>query len=280
MQQGVQTNQGIPLPAGSAPQALRWRVMSQTAEQVLPPLEAALPFTRAARNAFMSNMAQHGLTELPDGFHHAQAGEDSAFWLADDEDGDGLIDHLLCVRHGGLEDALLPLLAGGGNVWLSPAMAASLGWGKDLTWQLSACWMGRIGPGGLFGPARRWTSQTPYLPPREALRGAGHGRGQSGQMRPGRTPEAQLLKDIAQAGLPAPLGIGMSPVAMRGGRMIHAADMLVPPAPQGRAQLKLPPPGCIPGFATVVFPQPVFGPIALGFGAHGGLGLFEPVPEG
>jgi CRISPR-associated protein Csb2 len=262
-------------PAAWAPQAIRWRLHGAP----LPPLETALVLARAARDMVMSGLQHHGLERLPHGFHHAQAGQDSAWWLVDDEDGDGLIDHVLCMRPAGLHEVMLPLLAAGGEVWLPRLSALAIGQQAGARWQLSTCWMGQIGAGGIFGPARRWTSQTPYLPPRRRLREGGRARGRSGQVRPGREPEAQLLKDIAEAGLPVPLGIGISPAVMRGGRVIEAADVLIPPAPPHRLDVMVPPPGCVPGFATVVFPEPVMGPIALGFGAHAGLGLFEPWPD-
>lgn len=254
-----------------APQAFRWRLGGP----FLPPIETALLVARAARACVIR---EAGGIPLPDSFHHAVDGEDSALWLADDGDGDGFIDHVMCVRVGGIQEAVLPLLAAGGEVALprDAGLAAS----QRGPWRLSPVWMGRIGPGGLFGPARCWASQTPYLPPRSAAREGGRGRGQAGRTRPGREPEAQLVRDIQEAGLPAPIDVRLSPVAMRGGRLVQATDVLIPPPTDGRSGIKLPPPDCAPGFAVLEFPEPVFGPIALGFGAHSGLGLFEPQPDG
>jgi hypothetical protein len=46
---------------------------------------------------------------------------------------------------------------------------------------------------------------------------------------------------------------------------------------RGRFEPVRPPSDAVGAFAEVVFPEPVCGPLAFGFGAHFGLGLMAPV---
>jgi CRISPR-associated protein Csb2 len=242
-------------PIGKAtlggPQGFRWRLVGDPQ----PPLGSALPLGQAVRAAVYRAAARRGMTRLPDGFHGI--GDDPshghAFWLPEDADGDGLLDHVLLFADRGLPPALVPALAEPGEVWLGP-----LG-----RWTLQPDWMGRRAAGGLFGPARRWQAASAYVTPRWQTRKPG------AVVREGRTPDEQLLQDVVSRGLPPPA------VAWTSG--IPSARGLVGPRGFTLGAGKRRPPGDWSlGFPELHFDRPVWGPLAFGFGAHFGLGLLAP----
>ena len=243
----------------ATPAVFHWRLESEP----LPAVARALIFGRAARNALMAAMNGFGIERLPDGLHHAGPEGDSAFWLPLDEDDDGLIDHFCCIHPPGLPGELLPAFAAGGRAALGPAPGRRDGGGA---WRLRPVWMGPLLPGSLLGPARLWTSVTPYVTPRETRRTP------DGPMRPGRALEDQVRRDCVQKSLPAPFGIAVAshrPTAH--GEMLAAMDFEL----TGLGH-KPPPRDAEAAFVDLAFREPVSGPLALGHGAHSGLGLFRP----
>jgi CRISPR-associated protein Csb2 len=237
------------------PQAFRFALCGDR----LPPVTAALRIGEAARATIYKGCERLGLMPLPDAFHGGDdPGHVHAFWLPEDADSDGAIDHLLLFAESGLPDALLPALAAGGDMWIARAGA----------WRLAADWMGRRAPGGLFGPAREWIAVTPYVTPRRRARHAGD------PPREKDAPHRQLADEIFWRGLPAPVEIGVGDqLAVAGGALAAAAFDV---ATAARAA---PPDAAIVG-ARLVFAEPLFGPLAFGFGCHFGLGLFSPVADG
>lgn len=186
-----------------------------------------------------------GLGRLPDAFHGAAGAgpHDHAYWLPEDQDGDGRIDHVLLHARAGFSRALLPALAAAGPVWL----------GRELEWSLLPVWMGRLAPGGLLGPARRWETVTAYVTPLWRT-------GRQGRERPGLDPTSQLRREIALRGLAPPAGLWW-----RGETAFETATK-TRRAPHDAWQ----------GALILLFPEPVAGPLAFGFGAHFGLGLLRP----
>ena len=97
-------------------------------------------------------------------------GHRHAFWLSEDEDGDGLVDHLT-VHVPGMDDATLAAL-------LTVHIDVS---SPEESWRAERQWSGRSddfgdpdalgapsapdAPGRLFGSAHAWTSITPYVGP-------------------------------------------------------------------------------------------------------------------
>lgn len=227
------------------PQGFRWRLVGDEP----PPLTAALRVGNAARAAIYRGADARGLLPLPDGFHFGTDRDHGhAFWLAEDADEDGRIDHVLLFALVGLPDRLIPVLAEGGKIRL-----ADLG-----QWRLAPNWMGRRAPGGLFGPARAWSAATAYIPPlahpRERL-----------------SADEQLRWEIGMRGLGAKVAqLALMPNVVRGGGAIRAKDFCL------KVRGRTPPKDAIAVGAEIVFARPVWGPLAFGFGAHFGLGLFEP----
>jgi CRISPR-associated protein Csb2 len=243
-------------PARNGPQGFRWHLSGAP----LPPLGAALPLGQAVRAAIYDAAAKRGIDRLPDEFH--RDGDDPrhthAFWLPEDADGDGLLDHVLLFAEYGLPPALLPVLAEPGAVWL----------GRLGRWALSPDWMGRRAAGALFGPARRWQAASAYVTSRWQTRKPGAG------IRDGRAPEEQLRQDIVSRGLPPPEEIAWPPGIPCAGGLIGPRGFTV------AAGKRRPPGDWSLGFPTLTFAAPVWGPLAFGFGAHFGLGLLAPADGG
>lgn len=105
----------------------------------------------------------------------------------------------------------------------------------------------------LLGPARSWSSLTPFVPPRHMKR-----RGRN-------TLVGQIEAEIASRGLPH-ASIEILPTDAHNSDMRHFVRRRRPGSPQ---------PPSDSGFQLrLVFERPVQGPISLGYASHFGLGLF------
>ncbi|RMH60102.1 MAG: type I-U CRISPR-associated protein Cas5/Cas6, partial [Bacteroidetes bacterium] len=195
--------------------------------------------------------------------HHGHA-----FWLPEDADGDGRIDHLLVVVPAGLDRD-------------SEAILRSLSYLRDRDGRRLQLQFEGLGDPSLLaavtpllGESRVWRSVTPYLythhlkirkhlPPAER---AARARSQI---------EDQLRRECRQRGLPEPEAITWLkeiPVGGRPRRAIHFRRF--------RSKRGLTQPDRLGRLLQLRFPEPVSGPLALGFGCHFGLGLFRRVEEG
>ncbi len=232
-----------------APQAFRWKL----AGSPLPSVVQALRIGEAARDALYKTWADAGLWPLPDAFHRGLSDfHDHAYWLPEDADGDRLIDHVVLFAESGLPDQLVPGLAGGSRFWAWP----------DEDWRLLPDWMGRRAPGALFGPAETWSTATAYIQPHWGRRA---GRPEAND------PIAEHIAFEAHLrGLPPPVRISVGRRIVSGARSIRA-DSFVRGTRKRRAS------GIsVAAAVEIQFAEPVWGPLAFGFGAHFGLGLFEP----
>lgn len=120
-------------------------------------------------------------------------------------------------------------------------------------------------------PATRWLSRTPFVPTRHPKR---RRTGQPKRDPAGRwrdSPSADLARLIDAAGLPRPIAIDTLAHTFAGGRWIPWSQFRTQRASGGGRRAPVQP----VGFA-VTFAEPVTGPIALGYGAHYGLGAFWP----
>ncbi|WP_296334464.1 type I-U CRISPR-associated protein Csb2 [Reyranella sp.] len=194
---------------------------------------------------------------LPDCLHGSPAGgadHPHAFYLPEDADGDGHMDHFLVYAGGGLDAHALTLCAG--------LSAVSLG---RRRLKLSTMRIGGLVDrvGGPFGPAREWVSRTPYVTPNRALR--------RGRVRPGYDVETQIVDELKRRGLPQPQAIEIFP-SIRISEEDTPPEAFVPPQRGSRALLadRI---GC---FVRLAFRHPQSGPLALGHACHFGLGHFGP----
>lgn len=185
-------------------------------------------------------------------------GHRHAFYLPVDDDGDGFIDHILVVARDGFtapeERALAAIAAlyGRGGARYPVRYVDS---GTDL--KLAGRWA---------GPASSWGTVTPFVLSRHPKL-----RGRAGQKRWVDSPEEQLRRALREQDLP-----------WRPDQVLVELSTGSDDAPGGWPwpafhRRRAGQTGVAVFGARLHFAEPVEGPIALGFGAHFGLGLFAPM---
>lgn len=186
----------------------------------------------------------HGSAREP---HHRHA-----FYLPEDADDDGFIDHVLIYAPGGLSRAAVAALDGLHRRGL---------WTRDgERWAVvfEGAWEAPADSGSRYGlPARTWISATPYLHPWYA--------------KPGFRVPDQVRRECAERGLPEPADIRVLPSIRIRGRERRAVHFH-----RFRSKRGLRQPDTRGALLEIRFSAPLDGPLALGFGCHYGLGMFAP----
>lgn len=192
-----------------------------------------------------------------------------AYFLPADEDGDGKLDAIVLYCHRGFDAAARRAIERLQRLWGRD--------GHDLQLTLVAMWkaheLEKIGgsqrsarDGRLpqLGPARVWRSHTPFVPPRFQ-----HNRG--GRVTD--SPEEQLVRFLTGQGLPVPEVARIdAPSLARTSQRIDWFRFRMQRQHGGGSGAGNR--GC--GY-ELRFAEPVLGPIAMGYGAHQGLGQFMAV---
>ena len=173
-----------------------------------------------------------------------------AFYLPEDADADGRIDHVLLHAPDGLSAPAQRVLS----------RFDRLHDRQGREWRLVLEGMGRAnsftGDSRYAGESRMWQSVTPYLHPWFAKKRFGR--------------EDQIRRECSGRGLPEPVEITwLDSVAVKGRarRSIHFHRF--------RSKRGLAQPDRRGGFLRLCFAEPLEGPLALGFGCHFGLGMFQ-----
>lgn len=175
-----------------------------------------------------------------------------AFFLPEDADGDGHIDHVVIHARDGLDLDSLRSLERLRRMWTR----------ENEEWQVI---VDRYGQGELFSshpylaPSRVWKSVTPYLHPWYRKRNL--------------SVEDQICRECRERGLPIPELEVLPSISVHGlrRRPIHFHRFRSKP---GLAQ-----PDRQGSFWRIRFPVEIDGPLALGFGCHFGLGMFRHAPD-
>lgn len=219
-----------------------------------PSVSHALRVGEALRAAFIRSRSRLRLDRLPDELHATQGPgrHEHFYWLSEDRDHDGRIDHVTAHAHAGLPAVELSALARVGPVWL----------GRDGEWTLMPVSMGRMET--FIGPARGWSAATAFVTRLWRIE-------RNGQQRRGYSPEEQLRREISQQGLPQPRAVFWQDSLRVAGRRVKARHFL------SRTDNRRAPADAWKGFPMMEFDVPVTGPLAFGFGSHFGLGLMLPV---
>lgn len=251
--------------------------------KVLPRVEDTLPFCELVRRAtiwWSKQVAPESHSELINGKTADGTrlkGHRHAHFIATDEDGDGRLDHLTIA---------LPYNPEG----FSPDDVEAITRLEKLKRQernpsetraypiyVRLTGLGDIGqfveqtdvPNAqrILRPARRWRSVTPFVLPRFATRGAGKGA------RPRDTPIEQLRREAASRDLPQIVDY----------RQLERREFKMRP-PVRWFEFKTRRMNGTTGYGVagfeIEFAEAVrVVPVALGFGCHFGLGLFEPVTD-
>ena len=194
-----------------------------------------------------------------------------AFWLPEDTDSDGLIDHVSVFIASGIDDDVRARLDRITRLWLPPKQRAEEVEVEDasaMEWRLALEGFGQppdFSEGArIFGTSARWRSVTPFLAAGH-LKTAGH------------AGEARRL--IRRRGMDTRLGFSVADVSVTelqeissggtGRRAIHFHRF----RSRGREEQ----PDAAGALLDIAFPKSVEGPIVLGYGSHFGLGLFTAV---
>ena len=194
-----------------------------------------------------------------------------AYWLPEDADSDGSIDHISVFIAGGIDAQLRANLDRITRLWIARERQAedveddAL---SSLEWRLALEGFGRpsdFADGArIFGRSPRWRSVTPFL-------AAGHlkAAGYPGEFR-------RLIKRV---GMDRRCGFDVSEIEVSesqevsiggaGRRALHFHRF----RSRGREKQY----DTMGAFLEVTFPRRVDGPLALGYGSHFGLGLFAAI---
>lgn len=201
-----------------------------------------------------------------------------AFWLPEDADTDGWIDHVTVWLPGGFDADARVTLSGLRKLWINPNRRdpedAETRAREVREWHLALEGFGQpedfMGSkeepaSRLFGSSRTWTSLTPFLAAGHLKKGGYEAEVRRLLVRRGLVTaehaDAVDVKDLQKEGVRYG-GKDLRPIhfhRFRSRRGEHQPDS------QGT-------------ILTVTFPTDQTGPLALGFGSHFGLGLFGPVP--
>ena len=221
----------------------------------LPRVEDGVRIAEMFRHAVMSRAKEvfgaeaipaaisgHG---LPEGNRHQHA-----FYLPWDENRDGFVDRLILHLPEGMSPGIRAVVENLRRLWNRE--------GND--WQVVLESLGAPAVAGrLFEPSPEWESATPYLHPWHAKRGM--------------EAEAQIRRECRLRGMPELLSLEAIPSVKVGHRPRQPLQFR-----RVREKRNLTQPDREGSFWRLRFHQPVAGPLALGFGCHFGLGLFQPSP--
>lgn len=237
----------------------------------LPRIEDAIRIGEVARAAAMckaDRLAGDGATHcgIPSVLSGHGMGEGNvhghAFYLPEDSDGDGHIDHILIHAEAGLSRAAVDALAAIKRIWLDTDQE----W--DVIFDAAECTPAAVEGDGLRGALRdhpylrrsaSWEPVTPYLHPWYRKKNFGI--------------EDQIRRECRERGLPEPEVERLNSIRVRerDRRPVHFYRFRTGRRRRGSQ------PDTRGSFWRLVFPEPVPGPLALGFGCHFGLGIFRAV---
>ena len=235
----------------------------------LPLVSRALPQAELLHRALVARLGRAGNRDCPeltgkDAAGSPMTGHRHAHLMPVDLDGDGHLDHIIVHAPMGLGPDAQRAVRGLKRTWTKGGVGelhvAVAGQGdlndlRALPVPLDAGIRALLGP---TSGARVWTSFSPLVLPRyQKPRGANAVIG-------------QIQSELASRGMPqAAIEVLAWDDDTR--RMRHAVRVRRYPAS--------PPPADAGLAVRIVFEQPVAGPVALGYGAHFGLGLFAAVDQ-
>lgn len=194
-----------------------------------------------------------------------------AFWLPEDADSDGLIDHVSVFIPNGIDRDVQLKLDGITRLWMErkrrPSSVAADTAGME-EWRLALEGFGKpadFSDSAIFGRSRKWRSATPFLAA-GYLKSGGHA--------------AEFRRLAKRTGMEERFGFDSASVDIRELKDMHIGGVSRHTLhfrrfrSLGRGTQH----DTSGALLEVTFPLPVSGPIALGFGCHFGLGLFECRP--
>ncbi len=223
----------------------------------LPRIEDAVRMGELLRVAAMSRAKKYcGETSVPAVIsgHRMPAGNrhQHAFWLPEDADGDGRIDHFLVHVPGKIEGQGRRAVESLNRLWNREGQEWRIVFENSGTAEeLAEC------GSPLLGESSTFETVIPYLMP-------WHAKSKFGV-------EEQIRRECRERGLPEPERIEWLQDIDVAGKKRRPVDFHRFRSKRGLTQPDTQ--GC---FVRLKFPAPLRGPLALGFGCHFGLGLFHP----
>ena len=190
-----------------------------------------------------------------------------AFWLPEDADGDGWIDHVSVFVASGMNRNVQARLDRIARLWLPQKQRSEdldIEPGAVKEWRLALEGFGRpadfAGAARIFGTSRRWQSVTPFL-------ASGHlkASGYAGEVRRLLTRRGLNAADVDVAVRKA-IDVGGTPR-----RAIHFHRF----RSRGREVQR----DAAGALLEITLPEPLTGPLAMGYGSHFGLGMFVAEPD-
>lgn len=228
--------------------------------KVLPLVTDSMPFGEMTRFALSHCRAGNSYSPALSGKSKdgiPLAGHQHAHFLATDEDGDGRLDHITIYASCGFNSEDLEALGQLPSVRryknLPNVRTTLIGLGTTADFSNVS----------IFKASKLWRSVTPFSLPRFPNRGGGK------PPRPRDLPEAQLIRELKNRGLPEPVSFTRITELHTKGRSFRWLEFH-----SRRLRKDLEGSGLY-GF-EIEFAEEVAGPLALGFGCHFGLGLFLP----
>lgn len=190
-----------------------------------------------------------------------------AFWLPEDADDDGWIDHITVFVADGMSREIQSRLDRITRIWLTPrgARRTSAEELKVDEWRLALEGFGHpedfAGASRLLATSTRWRSVTPFLASGH-LKKAGH---------PG-----ELVRLLERRGIDTE-GVTVEEVTKInvGGTPRRALNFH-----RFRSRRREPQPDTTGAFLEIEFPRVIQGPVALGYASHFGLGMFGDIGNG
>ena len=220
-------------------------------DKPLPRVEDSVRIGELVRKALIARSSKGGDERVPQVISgHDMPKENRhghAFYLPEDSDDDGHIDHLIIHAEAGLAGEALQLIDRLDRLWER----------NRGEWQVMLEQYGtarQISGSRHVGESRVWYSTTPYLHP--------------WHLKKRLDIEDQILRECRIRGLPQPEVEPLPEVTIHGKqrRPVHFHRF--------RNKRGLTQPDTRGSFWRLTFSEPMMGPLALGFGCHFGLGLF------
>jgi CRISPR-associated protein Csb2 len=242
----------------SVEQQKRYAAVWQIAGSGKPSVRETVRVAEAVRRAAMqSSKFLLGENSIPflfsghDGSESLRHEHRHAMYLPWDCDGDGLVDHVALVSPQPFSEEERLVIARMFRVSLSRECSFALlishfGDAHGLTANFPA-----------LGLSSVWRSCTPYLHPWFAKRQFG--------------VVEQVQKELRLRSIESAMSVVTLPGIRVGGQGLRCHDFI-----RTRSRKDMTQPDRMGSFVGIVFSKPVYGPIALGFGNHFGLGQFAP----
>jgi len=230
---------------------------------MVPPLTSALPLAERIHDALVSLSDGAGVFTGCDELKRPLLGHRHAYILCECDSCRGEITAVTVYARRGFSALESEALEGLSRIW-GPVEGPQV----DLALQ-GLGWPEDFGESALLAKSRAWVSRTPFLPTRHGKRTrAGVAKLDGRGLQIGGA-EHDLLRLLVKEGLPEPVQVESVAGTILGGRPV-AWESFVTRRRAGRR-----PAGGGPCGFRVLFPEAVQGPVAVGYGAHFGLGGFE-----